>query len=147
MRPDPDTLYIARGAIDDCAWQRIWPSTASTSSVMPPKAMVIGLIILLYGQTVMAAPIASLVQAAGLRVVDESQSAADCQLPDLSEQPRRLQDQRGKVVLLNFWATWCTPCLQEMPLMDELSQALHARRTARLEEALTPGQLSGPATR
>jgi thiol-disulfide isomerase/thioredoxin len=39
----------------------------------------------------------------------------------------RLQDQRGKVVLINFWATWCHPCLQEMPLMDQLYQTLRQR--------------------
>jgi peroxiredoxin len=91
------------------------------------RVWVLGLVVLLYGQTLMAAPIASLVQAAGLRVVDEPQPAADFQLPDLNEQLLRLQDQRGKVVLLNFWATWCAPCLQEMPLMEQLSQALRQR--------------------
>ena len=88
------------------------------------RVLFIGLAVLLYSQPLMAAPMASLVQAAGLRTVDEPQPAADFQLPDLNEQPHRLQDQRGKVVLLNFWATWCAPCLQEMPLMDQLAQTL-----------------------
>jgi peroxiredoxin len=93
----------------------------------PMRILVLGLLILLYGQPLMAAPLASLVQAAGLRAVDKPQPAADFQLPDLDEQLLRLQDQRGKVVLLNFWATWCPPCLQEMPLLEQLSQALRER--------------------
>jgi peroxiredoxin len=91
------------------------------------RLIVIGLVILLHGQAVIAAPMASLAQVAGLRAIDEPQPAADFQLSDLDGQLLRLQDQRGKVVLLNFWATWCPPCLQEMPLMDQLYQMLRQR--------------------
>jgi cytochrome c biogenesis protein CcmG, thiol:disulfide interchange protein DsbE len=39
---------------------------------------------------------------------------------DLSGNEQRLADQKGKVVLVNIWATWCPPCLAEMPKLDRL---------------------------
>jgi cytochrome c biogenesis protein CcmG, thiol:disulfide interchange protein DsbE len=46
--------------------------------------------------------------------------APDFTLPDLTEKEMRLSDFRGKVVFLNFWATWCKPCREEMPSMEIL---------------------------
>jgi thiol-disulfide isomerase/thioredoxin len=43
---------------------------------------------------------------------------------DASGKPRSLQDWRGKVVLLNLWATWCAPCRKEMPSLDRLQAEL-----------------------
>ena len=37
---------------------------------------------------------------------------------DLSGRSRRLSEWQGRVVLFNFWATWCAPCRQEMPILD-----------------------------
>jgi peroxiredoxin len=91
------------------------------------RVLMMGLCLLLWVQSVMADPPASLMQAAGLQAVAEPQPAADFQLPDLAGQQQRLQEQRGKVVLLNFWATWCPPCVHEMPLLDQLYQALRQR--------------------
>ncbi len=42
---------------------------------------------------------------------------------DTQGQPQRLADYRGKWVLVNFWATWCPPCLQEIPDLVELHRA------------------------
>src|SRR5450432_3749492 len=38
----------------------------------------------------------------------------------------RLNEQRGQVVMLNFWATWCAPCRQEMPHLNKLYEKYHA---------------------
>ena len=44
--------------------------------------------------------------------------AADFTLRALDGQLHKLSDYRGKVVFLNFWATWCVPCRAELPLLD-----------------------------
>ncbi len=46
--------------------------------------------------------------------------APDFTFPDLNGQQVRLSDHRGKVVLVNIWATWCPPCREEMPSMQKL---------------------------
>jgi len=52
------------------------------------------------------------------------------QLEDLSGKPHRLADYRGKVVLVNFWATWCEPCRDEMPSIERLRASLDGRAFA-----------------
>ncbi len=44
--------------------------------------------------------------------------APDFTRNDLSGQPLRLDQFRGRVVLLNFWATWCAPCIEEIPVFS-----------------------------
>ena len=48
-------------------------------------------------------------------------------LYDLAGKPHRLADYRGRVVLVNFWATWCEPCREEMPSMQRLEQRFTGR--------------------
>lgn len=56
-------------------------------------------------------------------------ATAPLRLPDLAfddatGQPRKLSDWRGRIVLVNLWATWCVPCRKEMPALDELQAKL-----------------------
>ena len=48
-------------------------------------------------------------------------------LPDLEGRLHALEDYRGKVVLINFWATWCEPCREEMPSIERLRASLAGR--------------------
>ncbi|MCG8371222.1 MAG: TlpA family protein disulfide reductase [Proteobacteria bacterium] len=50
----------------------------------------------------------------------EGQAAPDFALRSSTGGNLRLSEYRGDVVMINFWATWCGPCRQEMPLLDEL---------------------------
>jgi peroxiredoxin len=61
-----------------------------------------------------------------LTVIKKVIPAMDFELQDMDEQKIKLSDYRGKVILLNFWATWCPPCIREMPSMERLHKQVDA---------------------
>jgi thiol-disulfide isomerase/thioredoxin len=61
---------------------------------------------------------------AGLRIWDPPRVLAEARFTDATGQQVGLSVYRGKVILLNFWATWCEPCKQEMPSLLRLEQRL-----------------------
>ena len=55
-----------------------------------------------------------------------SGAAPNITLKSNSGKNLKLSEYRGQVVLLNFWATWCAPCRQEMPLLDKIQKRYHS---------------------
>jgi thiol-disulfide isomerase/thioredoxin len=57
---------------------------------------------------------------------DTAQAGADAllamTLPDLQSQPQALAQWRGKVLVINYWASWCPPCIEEMPMFSGLAE-------------------------
>lgn len=68
---------------------------------------------------------------------------------DLAGQARTLADYRGKVVLLNFWASWCPPCQREMPSMERLRLRMAGRplEIVALDSAETRDEVSAYLSR
>ena len=64
----------------------------------------------------------ALVLACSLGLAVQAQTAPDFTLKALDGNNLRLAEQRGDIMLINFWASWCGPCIQEMPALDKLAQ-------------------------
>jgi len=87
-------------------WQttKIWPQEKPWRSVVPVAA---GLV--LAGAVTLLQPVVV------PRPGSDPGGAVQTLVPDLNGMPHALVDWRGRVVVLNFWATWCPPCLAELP--------------------------------
>lgn len=56
--------------------------------------------------------------------IKKGEPAPDFRLPDLNGESVTLSQFKGKVVFLNFWATWCPPCIEELPSIQRLSESM-----------------------
>jgi thiol-disulfide isomerase/thioredoxin len=63
----------------------------------------------------------------GLISIAEKPDAPDLTLADMAGKRITLSSLKGKIVLLNFWATWCPPCREEMPTLETLYQSFRSR--------------------
>src|SRR5438445_7936601 len=70
---------------------------------------------------------ALVVLSASLAGSSPQKRAPDVTLQTADGQPMRLADFKGKVVLVDFWASWCVPCKTSFPALDSLYREYHAR--------------------
>jgi peroxiredoxin len=66
-------------------------------------------------------------QGANVDLQQQAKVAPDFELKSLDGRTAKLSDYRGKIVLLNFWATWCAPCRVEMPALMDLYDKYRAQ--------------------
>lgn len=59
-----------------------------------------------------------------LQPLSEPRPAPAFSFPDMDGQTHHLDDYAGRVLVVNFWATWCPPCVREMPALDRLQSEL-----------------------
>jgi peroxiredoxin len=76
---------------------------------------------------------------AALQPIEERKPAPGFELKDASGKTQTLADYRGKVVLLDFWATWCTGCKQEIPWFVEFQRSYESRGLAVVGVSLDDG--------
>lgn len=78
-------------------------------------------------------------QSGGFTPIAQRRSAGDLTLPQLNGGQWKLADHRGQIVLINYWATWCEPCREEMPGLARMAQEFAPKGLAVVGVAMDDG--------
>jgi len=95
--------------------------------------IILGAVVLLRGRSASSPSVAGGTGALDHRTPVVGQPAPNFVLMDLNGHALRLSDLRGQVVLVNFWATWCIPCRQELPAIEQVYSEQRDRGFTALE--------------
>ena len=90
-----------------------------TTTLSCPLLIMAGLVVCLLSSATSAG--------GSLQPFEVDNPARNFHLPDLRGENHALTDYRGKVVVVNFWASWCPPCIHELPGMQRLQEKLSTR--------------------
>lgn len=88
------------------------------------RLILIAVIVLVGGSVYLVSTSSSRPPYETVKLVAIGDLAPDFQLEDTKGNKVSLSDLRGKIVLVNFWATWCPPCIEEMPSMERLNEVV-----------------------
>jgi len=94
---------------------------------------------ILLGLTIVTSVVDESCTRAPLQSASERKEAPDLRLKDASGKAVALTDYRGKIVLLDFWATWCTGCKEEIPWFSEFQSRYGAKGFAVLGVSMDEG--------
>jgi peroxiredoxin len=125
----PDVSVI--GIVDRGRNPAVWGLNAGTSSALPPRGILYYIRVRPLSRSTRLALVMILLAAltacyTGSRPPRIGSSAPEFTVQD-SDRSVKLSDFRGQVVVLNFWATWCPPCVEEMPSLVEMQRRMKAK--------------------
>jgi len=94
---------------------------------MRKKLFTILIILTLFSGHLFADSFRDSLEKLNFQILKEDVNYFDFSLTDLNGNKVSLKDYQGKVIMLNFWATWCPPCREEMPSMEEMNREMKGK--------------------